>query len=207
MGNVQKLVKMDFLKLLSLGKVLVLYLLFLLVFAADMRMISFGYMIFLYMGVYGPMSYDEASKGNYLLGTLPVSRKQVVQAKYLYALAVLLAAHLLIGLINLVIGLFPVSQKLESAMGALPVLFLLGAVFAAVVLPLVLYLGVMKARWWVMGLYMLAFMGGGTVLALSTGFGVSGPPQSASLYLVSAGLLMVSYFGALRLYSRRQFTE
>lgn len=207
MNQIASLVRMNLLKLMSLGKLFIFYAVIAVVFCMSSSLIPFAYILLLYLIVYAPHAYDEQSKGNYLIGALPVSRTQVVQANYLYAALSLAAISVVLMVINKLLAiLLPMSIQFNgvSIGGLFSGLFFTGCVFIGLVLPLVLYLGVTKARYVVMALYILCFAASGVLLSF-----LKNQIQVSPLIMVVFGavLLVISYMVALQLYGKREFRE
>ena len=213
MKEILAVIRMDLLKLRSVAGAMfpLLIVVFFLSATLSVSAVVFLYVIVVYFFVYTPAAYDEQSKGDYLTGALPVRRGKLVAAKYLYDIAVIAGACLA----ALAAGGVGAALKLGrggSVAGMLPVLILIGCAFTSVVQPLILGLGVTKARYWILAAYAFG-VAAATVLGMNVGGmrpqtlpalpGWLAPP----LILLGAALLAVSYPIARRLYVRRQFTD
>ena len=90
-----------------------------------------------------------------------------------------------------------------DAMQSVSLLFLMGAVFVSVTQPLILYFGALKARYAILLMYVVAFALSGIAGELlnthASGVTLTGAPAAAG-----AGLLLISYFAAQALYSRKE---
>lgn len=213
MKEMLAVIRMDLLKLRSVAGAMfpLLIIVFFLSATLSVSAAVFLYVIVVYFFVYTPAAYDEQSKGDYLTGSLPVRREKLVAAKYLYDLAVIAAACLA----ALAAGGVGTALKLGrggSVAGMLPVLILIGCAFTAVVQPLILGLGVTKARYAILAAYAFG-VAAATVLGMNVG-GMRAQTLPALpgwiaplLVLTGAALLAVSYPIARRLYARRQFTD
>lgn len=213
MRELQAVVRMDLLKLRSVGGAILPLLLVALFLSAVMNAnaVIFLFVVIIYFFVYTPAAYDEQSKGDYLTGALPVRRERIVAAKYLYDLAVV-AGACLVALAANGVGAALRPGEGGRAAGVLPVLILIGCAFTAVVQPLILGLGVTKARYAILVVYALG-VAAATALGVNTAQtrmqAMSLLPgwMPSSMILLGALLLAVSYPIARRLYARREFTD
>lgn len=207
MKALKNLLRLDFLKLYSMGGWTIAYAALLFCLIADARTASLGFIILAYAAIYVPMAYDEQSKGGYLLCTLPVTRREIVRAKYLYALLLIVLSILAMAVATSLATTIS-GGLILSALPLLPVLSIFGSGYIALVLPLVLYLGVTKSRILVMGLYALSICGTTFYSSIYRDMDIALPHISAlTVALVVAVLLVISYLVAVRLYERREFTE
>lgn len=212
MNEIMGVIRMDLLKLRSVGGAILPLLLVALFLSATTSAgaVVFLFVVTVYFFVYTPAAYDEQSKGDYLTGALPVNRGRLVTAKYLYDLFVIAGACLVSAAAGGIGSLLKLGRGGSAAF--LPVLILIGCAFTAIVQPLILGLGVTRARYAIMAAYAFG-VAAATVLGINVGkprtqaaFALPGALAPA---LIAAGalLLAVSYPIARRLYSRRQFTD
>ena len=210
MSEVTNLVRMDLWKLLSLGKSLAIYVVVLLVFL-QFQMALVAPVLLLYLTTYILAYYDDQSKGGCLAGSLPVTRAQQVQAKYLLDLAVLAVARFLGTACSWLAERFGMQGGLS--LEEVWLMFLAGAVFIAVAQPMLLLFGPLKARWWIFGIYFVMF---GAVAALASltaaapGWAwtlVSGSFTPLAGVILGWAALLISYLVAVRRYGRREFTD
>ena len=209
MENVKNLVRMEGYKLLCIRKALFGYLALMVFSAFAIQSAGFFFFILLYLLTYTPTAYDEQSKGEYHIGMLPVERVQVVQAKYLVSLAELVVLPLLIGLSGgLVNCLIEIPDNYQISFGVVLSLFFGGAMFVGVVMPCLLWLGSIRARYLVMTIYLLSFAGMGAISYLDNQW-MNHIAQAGGIWLIPSGLavLLFSYAVAVPLYRRRQFTS
>lgn len=202
MNDLGKLLQMELLKLSSLGKVMVINGIVLICFTMSPTTAGIAYVLFVYMWVYTPAAYDEQNKGEYLVCTLPVSRGQIVLAKYLYSL---------IGIL-LSVALCVIGRTLSSATqlqffgkSSMDVVFtpegyfLFGCIFCALIIPLILKLGVTKARYWAMLLYIL-----GIAVSTFLAYAKFSVYLEISGILIGVAVLVVSYWVSVSLYQKKE---
>lgn len=192
MSNIVAVIRMNLLKLLSCGPEMIL------IVAAIVCLIGYTsgapaiFVVFLYLLIYMVPAYDDQSHGVYLLHALPLTRRQIVRAYYLYDLLALA-----------VICLIGVALTRADIMQSASLLFLMGAVFVSVTQPLILYFGAAKARFAILLMYVVAFALSGIASELLK-MHVSSLPLTGASAVVGAALLLVSYFAAQALYSKKE---
>ena len=162
-----------------------------------------------YFLTYGLLAWEGSSKSEYLLFTLPVSRRQIVLGRYLFGLLVVAFVNLvglLCGWLGGIIGLSDTlapSVYWTSAAGSL--------LFLALIYPMILYLGVQKARWLAIILYclLISFYS----LIGSWDAAPAAPPLlpdsglSSALFAAGAAVYLASLAVAMGLYSKKQLKE
>ncbi len=213
MATMKRLLKLEIWKLAQYRTNLLVLLGLLIFCSVTARSAAFGLVLTVYMLVYTPLAYDEQSKGEYLLCALPVSRKQVVQAKYIMIAAELAALSLLmLGANRIFVWAFFDWKDTQNLLGMqqLGMLLMMGAIFAGVLLPLVLRFGVLRARIWVIILYAVSVaVANGTlgIFSPAAWTGTDTPLTIGWKFIGVAVVLLISYLAALTVYNRREFTE
>lgn len=155
---------------------------------------SFGFIIFIYLWIYGPSGYG----GDQLYGILPVTRRQMVTGRYAFSMAGIFIAAVCAWVVQALLG---PAGALQAAM-----VFCTGCIFAALALPPLLYFGPVKARYYVLAVYGLALAGGGAwnaVSAAATKVTAFRPGLGAAC--MAAALFIASYLVTLRLFRRKEF--
>lgn len=199
MGNIGKLLRLNMLKLTSLRTILVLYTACLLVLAVVDRqgqVAALGYFIFIYLWVYGPVGYG----GDMLSASLPVSRREVVLGRYVFSMCGVLGAALVIGVIQSIL-------RRDALLISAGMLFCAGTLFIAIVLPPLMYFGPVKARYFVMGIYVVGIAASFALSAVAESFSVVRIPSGAASVCFALGLAVVSCMISLRLFDKREFTD
>ena len=210
MSAVLQLVKMDLLKLLSLKKIMLLVLGLVVVLGVTMGdFIAIIPILLLYCTSFLVVAYDDASKGNYLYGSLPVTRTQIILSKYLNSLFVLVLSILLLYGVSLAGSAFGATLIApELLLGSL----IAGVLFISVMLPFVLVLGANKSRIIVLILYMISFSAVTSlqdVLSIHAGAflnALSAVPTFVWVLLPFL-LLVASFFISRAFYVKREFTD
>ncbi|NBI79956.1 ABC-2 transporter permease [Anaerotruncus colihominis] len=192
MSDILAVIRMNLLKLFNCGAEMILIVVILVCVIGYTSGISAVFVVFLYLLIYMAPAYDDQSHGAYLLHALPITRRQIVRAYYLYDLLAL-AAICLIG------AVLARADAVQSA----SLLFLMGAVFVSVTQPLILYFGAVKARFAILLMYVVIFALSGIVGELLE-IRVSGLPLTGAPAAVGAALLLFSYLVAQALYNRKE---
>ena len=149
-------------------------------------------------------AYDHGDGWEAYVSALPVSRKAVVQSKYLFGLLTVAGSILLVLASTVVFRGFEVAILLN----ALAVQLLLGLFFLSLNYPLILRFGFEKSRVWYI---LITFLIMGAGAALTTVASKSAPQNIASVTLIAGilvfSLLVISYFISLRIINRKEFIE
>ncbi len=173
-----------------------------------MTVMSFSMLVLTTMG------YDEAAGFDKYALTLPLNREDLVRAKYLLLVLLLVFSFVLGMLGSTLIGLFmqgdtePILDQMLSV-ATVAVIFLL---VYATILPLVFKLGVEKARMMMMVCYIAVFAGIFIVFKLAVGLGASGElMEEKMMILVPAAVILTvlyligSYFVSIRIIRKREW--
>ncbi len=173
-----------------------------------MTVMSFSMLVLTTMG------YDEAAGFDKYALTLPLNREDLVRAKYLLLVMLLVFSFVLGMLGSTLIGLFmqgdtePILDQMLSV-ATVAVIFLL---VYATILPLVFKLGVEKARMMMMVCYIAVFAGIFIVFKLAVGLGASGElMEEKMMILVPAAVILTvlyligSYFVSIRIIRKREW--
>jgi len=149
-------------------------------------------------------AYDQSDGWEAYVSALPVSRKAVVQSKYLFGLLAVAGSILLVLASTVVFRGFEV----EILLNALAVQFFLGLFFLSLNYPLILKFGFEKSRVWYI---LITFLIVGAGSAFTTVASKAAPQNTASVTLIAGilvfSLLVISYFISLRIINRKEFIE
>jgi len=149
-------------------------------------------------------AYDQSDGWEAYVSALPVSRKAVVQSKYLFGFLTVAVSILLVLVSTVIFSGF----EGEILLNALTVQLLLGLFFISLNYPLILKFGFEKSRVWYI---LITFLIVGAGSALTTVASKAGPQNNASVTLFAGilvfGLLVLSYFISLRIINRKEFIE
>lgn len=211
MSMVWNLVHMDFMKLKSLQRSQFFYMLLIVVLALIGPDFSlFSVVLLLYMMTYTIPAYDDMYKADYLTGTLPASRRQIVLSKYVFNLFGIAMGAVLLVVENLLYTA-PIYGNREFDVVPVVCLFVLMALlFLSISLPLVLILGATKSRIYVLILYMGACAGALPLMkSLQVDTGILEGVMRYPVLLVGVGLVLLamSYGFAQKFYQQKQFLD
>ncbi len=103
------------------------------------------------------MGFDEQAKWDRYALTMPVSRKQLVASKYLLTLLMAAGAALFAIVLSVVIALINKQNPLEAVLGVL-VSLPAALFFVSLLLPIVIKLGVEKARIAMLAVYLVPML-------------------------------------------------
>nr|WP_321263885.1 ABC-2 transporter permease [uncultured Sphaerochaeta sp.] len=149
-------------------------------------------------------AYDQSDGWEAYVSALPVSRKAVVQSKYLFGFLTVAVSILLVLFSTVIFNGF----EGEILLNALTVQLLLGLFFISLNYPLILKFGFEKSRVWYI---LITFLIVGAGSALTTVASKAGPQNNASVTIFAGilvfGLLILSYFISLRIINRKEFIE
>ena len=148
------------------------------------------------------LSYDERCKWQEFSGALPVSRAQLVSAKYLLGLGCMTAILVLTLIVHLIVRRFP-AQTLLTMLGGV---YGLSLFISAVSLPMMFRFGVEKGRLWYYATLVLIGGASGASAGVATDLFSEGLPSF--LWLIPVlGVVMfaLSWLLAIRFYQKREF--
>ena len=199
------LMKKDFLMLWRASRA---FLLICVVFIA-MSAISQDNVIFLFMPIMISgllpstlLSYDERCRWQEFSGALPVSKAQLVSAKYLLGLGCMTVILAVTLIVHLIVRRFP-PQTLLTMLGAV---YGLSLFISAVSLPMMFKVGVEKGRLWYYATLVLVGGASGASAGVTTDLFRGGLPSFLWLIPVfGAVIYALSWLLSIRFYQKREF--
>ena len=148
------------------------------------------------------LSYDERCKWQEFSGALPVSRAQLVSAKYLLGLGCMTLILLVTLIVHLIVRRFP-PQTLLSMLGAI---YGLSLFISAVSLPMMFKFGVEKGRLWYYATLVLVGGASGASAGVTTDLFSEGLPSFLWLIpVLGVVIFALSWLLAIRFYQKREF--
>ena len=148
------------------------------------------------------LSYDERCKWQEFSGALPVSRAQLVSAKYLLGLGCMTFILLVTLIVHLIVRRFP-PQTLLSMLGAI---YGLSLFISAVSLPMMFKFGVEKGRLWYYATLVLVGGASGASAGVATDLFSEGLPSFLWLIpVLGVVIFALSWLLAIRFYQKREF--
>ena len=148
------------------------------------------------------LSYDERCKWQEFSGALPVSRAQLVSAKYLLGLGCMTAILVLTLIVHLIVRRYP-PQMLLTMLGAV---YGLSLFISAVSLPMMFKFGVEKGRLWYYATLVLVGGASGASAGVATDFFNEGLPSYIwIIFVFGVVIYALSWLLAIRFYQKREF--
>ena len=148
------------------------------------------------------LSYDERCKWQEFSGALPVTRAQLVSAKYLLGLGCMTAAFVLTLLVHLIVRRYPIPMLLSLLGG----IFGLALFVSAVSLPMMFKYGVEKGRLWYYATLVLVGGASGASAGMANDLFSEGLPSFLWLFpVIGAVLFALSWLLSIRFYQKREF--
>lgn len=184
-----------------------------------MNMFTAAIVAFVYLLVIGGFAYDDKSKSDIMLNSLPIKRENIVMSKYISLFVYIaigtiayIAVSFVISLLNTPIKTYPVT--IELIVSAVLAVSLLNSIS----FPLIFKLGYVKAKVFNM-IFFLTFLFGVPLLIdfvskadseVTTAVGTFLLNQSdvaiaSELLALSLVFLLISYGISVRLYKKREF--
>ena len=206
------LVKKDLLMIKGNIRQVILFLVVFLVLAFQENNIIVIVPVFVSMMVFiTTFSYDEYNKWDAYAISLPVSRKNIVKAKYVASIILWAIALLVTVVITGIMGLFEQNINYFEMFG-----MILGCVFSIVLLeaimfPLIFKFGVEKGR---IGLFVGVFAIAGLLGFIFTGIDLENATGFIEIFnkyyyilipLAAVILLVISYFVSKKIYLKKEF--
>lgn len=156
------------------------------------------------------ISYDERSKWTQYCDALPISRKQVVSARYLTTSIFVLSVFILTAIVQL----FAPSFSIEAYLSMLSLLLLAGLLCPSILLPLTFHFSVERSRFiyyfiigalCAMSLIVTDRLDYGTdILASGDGPFISPLGLTALFPLIAIVLFVLSWLISIRIYQNRE---
>lgn len=206
------LVKKDLLMIKGNIRQVILFLVVFLILAFQENNIIVIVPVFVSMMVFiTTFSYDEYNKWDAYAISLPVSRKNIVKAKYVASIILWAIALLVTVVITGIMGLFEQNINYFEMFG-----MILGCVFSIVLLeaimfPMIFKFGVEKGR---IGLFVGVFAIAGLLGFIFTGIDLENATGFIEIFnkyyyilipLVAVILLVISYFVSKKIYLKKEF--
>ena len=176
------------------------------IMGGDMSFFSSAGGIFCVMLPITSFSYDNLSKWDRFAGSLPVTRRQIVLAKYLLTFSMVVIGT---GLSGLLLGSQCLVSSLSVPNTGLTLLGTGGSAFmvACILLPLIYRFGVEKSR---ILMLIIVFIPVGIIAVFNDGIlpPLSLPPLYILLFILlpfMLGVLFISYRFSLKIYQSKEF--
>ena len=148
------------------------------------------------------LSYDERCKWQEFSGALPVSRAQLVSAKYLLGLGCMTVVLVVTVVVHLIVRRYPTEMLLEMLGGV----FGLSLFISAVSLPMMFKFGVEKGRlWYYATLILVGGASGASAGVAADVFNEGLPSYIWLIFVFGVVIYALSWLLAIRFYQKREF--
>lgn len=199
MNNLVNLLKLQFNSLFAIKKNLIFILIFGALFGFfQPSMITFAGAMYLMLASYSVIFYEERSKMNYLIYSLPVTTKEYIFSRYIYCLINTLIALLISVALSVIIKIvgFTSIPNTMSIYGVILSTTIIGVFFTAVLMPATLLLGFEKGRYVLVFIAVLPICFSTALVEIipEININLSTPTLSILGVLIAITVLLASYF-------------
>ena len=199
MNNIGNLLKLQFNSLLSIKKNLLIILALAIFFTAvQPTMIVFTGAMYLMMATYSITFYEERSKMNYLIYSLPVKTNEYIFSKYIYCLLNTVIAVIISTILSVIVKILGTNDLISSMpLYAVPLIIVgVGVFFTSILMPTTLLLGFENGRYVLMFIAILPIVFSTALLEIISEIDITLNPTMLSILgvLITITLLQVSYF-------------
>lgn len=210
MNTMINLIKLHYTSILAMKKSILIILAlaaFVSISNVDGTMIPFSAGLIIMMLNYNTLAYEDKSKSNFLIYSLPVKPQQYILSKYIFGVLNILIA-MFFG--DLVFNIFKVMNMMGSNSTALAevnfTVFIVGIFTVAVVIPIALIAGFNKARIILIFLALLPVCFSDKILKAVSYIDLPNLSDSTFTFIVVALgiiLIIISYFITSNLYAKK----
>ena len=208
MNNLVNLLKLQFNSLFAIKKNLIFILVFGSIFAfTQPTMITFAGAMYLMLSSYSIIFYEERSKMNYLIYSLPITIKEYIFSRYIYCLINTLIATLISSILLVIITVvgFNISNNISLYEVSLSTA-IIGVFFTAVLMPATLLLGFEKGRYILIFIAVFPICFSTALLEIIPEINIHLNPTILTILSVLIGiiLLLVSYFITCNIFNQKE---
>ena len=149
MNNIGNLLKLQFNSLLSIKKLFIILALAIFFTAVQPTMILFTGAMYLMMATYSITFYEERSKMNYLIYSLPVKINEYIFSKYIYCLLNTVIAVIISTILSIIVKILGINDLISSMpLYTVPLIIVgVGVFFTSILMPATLLLGFENGRY------------------------------------------------------------
>lgn len=209
MNNLVNLLKLQFNSLFAIKKNLIFIVIFGALFGFfQPSMITFAGAMYLMLASYSVIFYEERSKMNYLIYSLPVTTKEYIFSRYIYCLINTLIAILISVVLCAIIKTvgFTDIPNAMSIYGIASSTAIIGIFFTAVLMPATLLLGFEKGRYVLVFIAVLPICFSTALVEIIPEININLSTSTLSILgvLISITLLLASYFITSNKFSKKE---
>lgn len=199
MNNIGNLLKLQFNSLLAIKKNLLIILALGIFFTiVQPTMIIFTGAMYLMLATYSITYYEERSKMNYLIYSLPVKTNEYILSKYIYCLLNTAIAMIITTILSTFVKILGVNDLISSMpISSMPLVTLgIGLFFTSILMPATLLIGFENGRYVLMFIAIFPVVFSTTLMEILSEINIILNPLILTilLVLISITLLLSSYF-------------
>lgn len=205
MNNLVNLLKLQFNSLLAIKKNLIFIIIFSIIFAFfQPTMITFSGGMYLMVTSYSVIFYEERSKMNYLIYSLPITTKEYIFSRYIYCLINTLIAIFISIALSLIIKIIGIADI--SIYGVALSTSIIGIFFTAVLMPATLLLGFERGRYILVFIAVLPVCFSTVLVEIISEINLNLSNKTLSILgvFIAIILLLVSYFITSNIFSKKE---
>ena len=208
MNNLVNLLKLQFNSLFAIKKNLIFILVFGSIFAfTQPTMITFAGAMYLMLASYSVIFYEERSKMNYLIYSLPITIKEYIVSRYIYCLINTLIATFISSILLIIITVvgFNISNNISLYEVSLSTA-IIGIFFTAVLMPATLLLGFEKGRYILVFIAVFPICFSAALVEIISKINVNLSTSTLSILgiLISIIVLLASFFITSNIFSKKE---
>lgn len=209
MNNIGNLLKLQFNSLLAIKKNLLIILALEIFFTiVQPTMIVFTGAMYLMLATYSITYYEERSKMNYLIYSLPVKTNEYILSKYIYCLLNTAIAMIITTVLSTFVKILGVNDLISSMpISSIPLVTLgIGLFFTSILMPATLLIGFENGRYVLMFIAIFPVVFSTTLMEILSEINIILNPLILTilLVLISITLLLSSYFITCNKFAKKE---
>ena len=209
MNNIGNLLKLQFNSLLAIKKNLLIILALEIFFTiVQPTMIVFTGAMYLMLATYSITYYEERSKMNYLIYSLPVKTNEYILSKYIYCLLNTTIAMIITTILFTFVKILGVNDLISSMpIYSMPLVTLgIGLFFTSILMPATLLIGFENGRYVLMFIAIFPVVFSTTLMEILSEINIILNPLILTilLVLISITLLLSSYFITCNKFAKKE---
>lgn len=209
MNNIGNLLKLQFNSLFAIKKNLLIILALEIFFTiVQPTMIVFTGAMYLMLATYSITYYEERSKMNYLIYSLPVKTNEYILSKYIYCLLNTAIAMIITTILSTFVKILGVNDLISSMpIYSMPLVTLgIGLFFTSILMPATLLIGFENGRYVLMFIAIFPVVFSTTLMEILSEINIILNPLILTilLVLISITLLLSSYFITCNKFAKKE---
>lgn len=204
MKKIINLIMMQYNTLFSIKKLLILVIVFSTTYSIiEPSMITFAGLMYLMVSSYTVIGYEEKSKINYMICSLPIEKKDYILSKYIYGLINIVIAII----ISIVISFFsPSLPKDMSILSTIIIIAIIGIGVVSILVPIMIIIGVEKARYVLIFCMVIPICFSGNLSKHIFKYIINIDSINLAIIAILLGITLIlsSYFITINLYEKKE---